>query len=245
MRKATRALVHTATRPPKPGLCPVCERRTVFVRTGASSREAVKCLWCRSSPRGRALLTTLDRVVADWPRRAVFEAGTGGGLSDRLARSCPGYTGSLYFKDVPRGDTRDGIRSEDLEALTFAAESFDVVVTQDVLEHVFHPQRAFAEVARVLRPDGVHVFTVPYDPALAMSRTRAEIGPEGVRHLEPPAFHDDLLNPAGVLVVTDWGLDLPALVREWSGLATEVVEVHDHRQGIIEPIQVFVSRRQA
>lgn len=242
---AGRALLHTAARPPRPGHCPVCGRATVFVRTGTSWREAVKCVRCRSSPRGRALLMVLDRVVPQWRRRSVFEAGTGGGLSDLLARSCPGYTGSQYFKDVPRGETRGGVRSEDLEALTFAGGSFDVVVTQDVLEHVFHPERAFAEIGRVLRPDGVHLFTVPYDPARPTSRTRAELGVDGVRHIHPPAFHDDVLDPAGVLVVTDWGRDLPARVEEWSGLETEIVEVYDRRRGIYEPIRIFVSRRPA
>ena len=31
--------------------------------------------------------------------------------------------------------------------------------TQDVLEHVFQPDRALAEIMRVLRPGGVHVFS--------------------------------------------------------------------------------------
>lgn len=243
LSRARRTVVHTAAWPPRPGRCPVCERPTVFVRTGASWREAVKCLRCRSSPRGRALLTVLDRVVPEWRRLSVFEAGTGGGLSEFLARSCPGYTGSLYFKDVPRGETVGGVRSEDLEALTLDDAGVDVVITQDVLEHVFHPGRAFAEIARVLRRDGVHLFTVPYDPRLAVSVTRAELGPGGVRHLLPPAYHDDVLDPAGVLVATDWGRDLAPRVQEWSGLETQVVEVHDRWRGIFEPIHVFVSRR--
>jgi SAM-dependent methyltransferase len=215
----------------------------VFVRTGPSLREAVMCVRCRSSARGRALFIVLERVVPAWHRLAVYEAGTGGALSDRVAGACPGYVGSLFYEDVPRGATVDGIRSEDLEALIFARETFDVVVTQDVLEHVFRPDLAFAEIARVLRPGGVHLFTVPYDPALATSRLRAERGRDGVRHLLPPAYHDDVLNPAGVLVVTDWGRDLTARIGAASGMETEIVELQDHWLGVYEPLRIFVSRK--
>lgn len=215
----------------------------MFVRTGPSSREAIKCLRCRSSPRGRALFTVLDREVPDWANRSIYEAGTGGAFSDRIAKSCDRYTGSLFFDDVPRGRSVAGIRSEDLEALTLEDASFDVVISQDVLEHVFHPDRAFAEIARVLKADGVHLFTVPYAPALETSQVRAEMGPDGVRHLQPPAFHDDLLNPAGVLVVTDWGIDLPTFVRRSAGMETEVVVLQDRRRGIPEPVTLFISRR--
>lgn len=185
------------------------------------------------------------QVAPDWRRLAVLEAGTGGGLSDGLARSCPGYTGSLFFADVPRGDAVESIRSEDREHLTFDDGSFDVVVTQDVLEHVFQPELAFVEIARVLRRGGLHVFTVPYDPTRVTSRTRARMGPSGVEHLQPPAFHDDLLNPDGVLVATDWGCDLPARIHDSSSLTTEIVDVLDARQGIREPIQIFTSRHAA
>ena len=57
---------------------------------------------------------------------------------------------------------KDGQRSENLEALTFPDESFDLIIPQDVFEHVLRPAKAFAEIARTLKPGGVHVYTVPY-----------------------------------------------------------------------------------
>lgn len=49
----------------------------------------------------------------------------------------------------------------DVTALPLAAGIADLVVCWDVLEHVAAPQRAIAEVARVLRPGGLAVLALP------------------------------------------------------------------------------------
>jgi len=46
-------------------------------------------------------------------------------------------------------------------ALPYADSSFDLVCCSWVLEHLQEPERAFAEVARVLAPDGHFVFLTP------------------------------------------------------------------------------------
>ena len=45
-------------------------------------------------------------------------------------------------------------------------ESFDAVIASDVLEHIADDRAAVAEIARVLRPGGVFVFSVPAHPWL-------------------------------------------------------------------------------
>ncbi|MBM3838563.1 MAG: class I SAM-dependent methyltransferase [Verrucomicrobia bacterium] len=49
----------------------------------------------------------------------------------------------------------------DAEPLPFAPDVFDVVVFSEVMEHVRFPQRVLAEIARVLKPDGRLVGSVP------------------------------------------------------------------------------------
>jgi SAM-dependent methyltransferase len=44
----------------------------------------------------------------------------------------------------------------------YAADSFDLVVVDQVLEHVSDPQRAVAEIHRVLRPGGHCIATTPF-----------------------------------------------------------------------------------
>lgn len=48
-----------------------------------------------------------------------------------------------------------------IESLPFPDESFDVVVCDNVLEHLDQPARVFSEVRRVLRPGGVFLGKTP------------------------------------------------------------------------------------
>ena len=51
-------------------------------------------------------------------------------------------------------------------SLPFADESFDAATCTAVLEHVFHPLELLLEIARVLRPEGRALFSVPNDRGL-------------------------------------------------------------------------------
>jgi SAM-dependent methyltransferase len=55
--------------------------------------------------------------------------------------------------------------------IPYAENSFDVVISANVLEHVQDPDAVFREIRRVLRPGGVFVFQTPnkrhYVPAIA------------------------------------------------------------------------------
>lgn len=57
--------------------------------------------------------------------------------------------------------SHDGMAHEDLCALTFASGSFDLVLCNELFEHVQHLDQAFGEIARVLRPDGRLLATCP------------------------------------------------------------------------------------
>jgi SAM-dependent methyltransferase len=50
----------------------------------------------------------------------------------------------------------------DGETFPFPDASFDSLITSEVLEHVFNPDRFVSEMARVLRPGGVLLLTVPF-----------------------------------------------------------------------------------
>lgn len=226
------------------GTCSICRGRTLFVEQGPWLRESYFCLRCRSLPRQRALIKVLESRCPDWRQLALYEPAPAGPASAALAAQCQAYHCSHYWPDAIPGSERDGVRCEDLERLTLPDASFDLVISQDVFEHVLHPNRAFAEVARVLRPGGAHVFTVPlYRREKTVVRARAAPG-GGVEHLLPAEYHGNPVDPDGALVVREWGADIVDYVRQVSGLESEIILDRDRDCGLDgEFLEVIVSRK--
>jgi CTP:molybdopterin cytidylyltransferase MocA len=202
-------------------LCAVCGARASFppIRPGFSLRET-RCSACGAARRtrdlARCLATSFSRPTAASiselldllrPLR-IFEAQSSGPLHGELA-SLPGYVCSEFIPEAaaPGTTSAGGVRCEDLQALSFSDFSLDLVITQDVIEHVADPWRAFSEVWRVLAPGGRHVFTVPVHEGHATT-ARAELCGEEVHHLLPPVHHGDPVRQGGSLVFTDFGDDL-------------------------------------
>jgi SAM-dependent methyltransferase len=231
-----------------PGFCPTCQQEVIFSATQAWLRDHYLCSNCGSIPRERALMLTIERFYPQWRELTIHESSPcGRGASVRLARECPGYLGSQFYPELAPGSTSRQWRCENLEALTFPDESFDLHVTQDVMEHVFEPQRAFREIARSLRPGGAHIFTVPLVGKAAPSRRRAERLPDGsIRHLDTPVYHGNPIDDRGSLVTTDWGYDIAAFIHDTCGLFTHVVHIDDLQHGIrAEYIEVLVTVKPA
>jgi SAM-dependent methyltransferase len=161
-----------------------------------------------------------------------------------MRRECRNLVTSQYFLDVPRGEVRDGEYSEDLESLTFPDNSFDLVITQDVFEHILRPQRAFAEIARTLKTDGAHVFTVPYYRGKkTVIRARATESGE-IEYLLKPDYHGNPIDPEGSLVITEWGDEICNFIFAASGMTTTIFSFFDKKLGLEgEFLDVFVSRK--
>jgi SAM-dependent methyltransferase len=210
-------------------------------------REGARCAECGNSLRSRqlalaivgqmnarlALSHTSLRELCEDPRAsglAVAEINSSGGLHPYLAR-LPGLRYSEY------GSTSPDIPSEDLLELSYGDDIFDLVLTSDTLEHVPDFDRALAEIRRVLKPDGLHIFTIPvvWD---RQTRERASvIDGELVHHL-PPSYHGEPTgNAADFLVFYEFGADVIANIR---GAGFELSLVQDARN---PTLVTFVARK--
>jgi GT2 family glycosyltransferase/2-polyprenyl-3-methyl-5-hydroxy-6-metoxy-1,4-benzoquinol methylase len=122
--------------------------------------------------------------------------------------------GSEYLgHEYPGGAIVKGIRHEDIMALSFEDSSIDLIVSNDVFEHVPNPDRAFSECVRVLRPGGVMLATIPFHSNTDASVTRATLNSNGLTHLMPPMYHGNPVSADGSLVFTDFGWDILSLMR--------------------------------
>jgi SAM-dependent methyltransferase len=238
-----------ALRPPKlvlksVGHCPTCDNEVTFVARGPWLRDAFICSSCGSIPRERALMLTIDAYFPDWRNYIIHESSpVNRGASKRLSQQCVHYIPSQFFPDREPGSIVDGTRCENLEALSFDDESVDLHITQDVLEHVFHPSKMFSEIARTLKPGGAHIFTVPIVNKYKSSKLRARVNDDGeIIHLEPPVYHGNPVSDEGSLVTVDWGFDICRHIFESSGLFTQLIYIDDLSKGIrAELIEVFIT----
>ena len=111
------------------------------------------------------------------------------------------YIPTYLFMDTPYGSYKNGFRCENLENLTFKNNSIDLVITEDVFEHILNPGKAFREVARILKPKGMHIFSIPWYPSNEKTIVRV-IEENGKNiHLMDTMFH------GSCLVTREWGQD--------------------------------------
>jgi methionine biosynthesis protein MetW len=136
--KAARAFYEqdAARRVTQDGTHPVVRGRNEFVVS--LLEPASRCLDVGCGPGGFAplLQTRYERVM-------------GMDLSLALVRQAQGRGVSAVCGDVDEGE------------LPFAGHSFDAVVCCDVLEHVFDPVVFVRRIARIIRPGGQFVISVP------------------------------------------------------------------------------------
>lgn len=211
--QAGRALLRWREFAARPGRCPFCGP-TVLLRLQASD-TGLRCVRCAASAVHMSIGWAMHDHVPSLPACDVYELSSRGPLVAHLARHARSLVLSEYFDGIALGSVHRGIRCEDVQALSFADASFDLITHTEVLEHVPDDRRAFAELYRVLRPGGSMRFTVPYHPHWPQTLERARVAADGgIEHLQPPAYHDDLLRGQGrVLVWRDYGADLADRLR--------------------------------
>jgi len=226
------------------GYCPTCATEATFVAHDPWLRDHYLCSNCGSIPRERALMLAIETYFPNWRSLIIHESSPGNrGASKRLAQESPLYIPSQFFSNGDPGSIVNGVRCENLEALTFADASVDLHVTQDVMEHVYHPSKVFREIARTLKPGGAHVFTVPLVNKGKPSKVRARLSDGGqILHLEPPVYHGNPISDEGALVTIDWGFDICRHIFEACGLFTHLIYIDDVSKGIrAEYIEVLLT----
>lgn len=228
------------------GFCLCCEKDVRFIQYGTWLRDEYRCSNCDSIPRNRALIRGIQKFVPDYQEKKIHESSPGNQSSDHLKAKCKNYSASQFFPNSSLGKIYNGFRCENLENLTFENNVFDLFVTADVFEHVMNPEKAFREIARVLKPGGLHIFTVPWYPGLITSRTRAKQKLDGnIEFVEKPVYHGNPISKDGSLVTVDWGLDFCDKVFEYSGMTTTIYLEYNKKLGLdAKFLEVFISRKQ-
>jgi len=128
---------------------------------GGMRRDEDRCPVCHGADRTRMMMTYLETEtpVGDAPQ-SVLHVAPDFGLYLWLKRQNQiTYTGTDL--DAARYRHIDGIRTADLTATPFEADTFDIIICSHVLEHVPDDQAAFSELFRILKPGGHALLLVP------------------------------------------------------------------------------------
>ncbi len=227
------------------GYCPCCTKRVNFVSRNSWLRDFFRCENCYSIPRERALMDVIEREYPNWRTLRIHESSPGNrGASIKLKRECKHYLSSQYYPLEPFGATIADDLNQDLENQTFSNETFDLVITQDVMEHIYNPGKAFSEIARTLKPGGAHIFTVPLINKHKPTEVWAILEEGKTVFLKVPEYHYNPVDPLGSPVTMHWGFDIIHFIKEKSGLDTKIEHIDDLSQGIrAEYIEVLVTKK--
>ncbi len=220
-----------------PGFCPICLQQTRFTARDPWFRDHLICETCDggSIPRERALMLVIRDLLPNWERLSIHESSPAPrGVSTLLSCRARQYVATQFWPNVDLGTMHDNVRCENLEAQTFTSSIFDLVVTQDVMEHVFHPELAYQDIYRTLRSGGYYIHTTPIYKHLSETIQRAKLRQDGTfEYLAEPEYHGSPISGDGSLVTFHFGHDLPDLISQWTPFEVEIRRFVNRVHGII------------
>jgi len=135
------------------------------------------------------------------------------------------------------------VRHGDVTASDWADGALDAVLSLDVLEHVPDARSAFSELARVIRPGGVLVMTIPfYEDALQSTQIATLSAAGAVEFVGEPEYHGDPLG-SGVPCFHHFGWALLQDLRDAGFNDAAAHRVSDVTRGLPHGIWVIVANR--
>jgi len=244
-----------------PGFCRLCNRGVDFLVDRQYSterhegtpipnwRERLVCPCCKLNNRHRAMGWFISEAIRTTVRNkpVIYMMEQLSPLyQDCVARygQCE-WVGSEYLgPEVAPGTMKNGIRHEDATQLSLDSGSVNIIVSNDVLEHIPMPLRALRQMHRVLHNDGILLMTIPFCATHDKNVQRARIENGQVVHVLPPVYHGNPINPQGSLVFTDFGWEVLDDMRAEGFVDVQVVlfwsMVYGHLGG---PLPLFRARK--
>ena len=132
----------------------------------------------------------------------------------------------------------------DITKASYPDGVFDVVVSNDVLEHVPSVEAAMRETRRILKRGGVCLATFPFAAGQHESVVKAKLEGGHVVHLTEPEYHGNPVDPQGSLVFTIPGWDILDTCKDVGFAGAEMVFVSSVQRSITgtEMAGVFILR---
>lgn len=236
------------------GHCAICGFDGEFQKNNTSFREGYQCPSCRASLRYRGQAESILKVFAAdqrldlvdlskdkvFSQLQIYEPGVIGPFR-KLFSNFKNYHDSFYWEDVELGEIKDGVQCQSLETLTFDDDQFDLVISSDIMEHVRHPWVAFADIFRVLKPGGYHIFSIPLHlPMPSKTQFRVDTSGEEDKYIKEPQYHGNGVGGKS-LVYTDFGADITDYLTNIGYKVIVDTINHDHPD--LKKLVIFITKK--
>lgn len=219
------------------GYCHCCRSNVEFYKEGLWLRDEYRCSNCRSIPRQRHVQYVLDNFYHDWETKKIHESSPSNSYISNFSKN---YDFSFFYDNTPPPHKFKNIN---LEQINFEDNTFDIFITQDVLEHIFNPKQALREILRVLKPNGIHIFTTPKHKD-RLTTKRSEIINGDVKFLLDPVYHGNPIGDHKSLVTFDFGTDFEDLCSHWTQTTIITYSTKNNFFGLDgEYLEVFVQKK--
>lgn len=205
------------------GYCQCCEKEAKFKIDWLYSngnmpnyRERAVCSECGLNNRQRYVSNYLKSLIKDFDNieeKTIYCYEQVTSFYEYVKSLNKNYNfnliGSEYLGyDKKPGEVINGLRHEDALNLSFQDESIDIIVSNDVYEHVPDIEKAMQEAYRVLKKGGKLIFSIPFYASENKTKKRAELRNGEIQHIMPNQYHGNPVSEEGSLVFYDFGWDL-------------------------------------
>ena len=239
-----------------PGFCVMCDESVNFVATRAwgttdatgrmrvNWREHLICPHCNQRNRVRAALHLAIETCGMAVGKQIYLTEQFGSTYRWMRGHFKHVTGSEYLSGKRVSGSRMlGITHQDVQNLSFAPGSFDYVLTFEVLEHVPDYLAALVSLAKVLRPGGHLIMTVPFTINKYETTVRAVLAPDGrIEHFLPPEYNGNPTDPInGALCFRYFGWDVLERLAEVGFAEVKVHVYHNGPLGYRGGAQTIIS----
>ncbi|MBS0575402.1 MAG: methyltransferase domain-containing protein [Proteobacteria bacterium] len=150
----------------------------IALKVVGSDPEHFECPRCGAHDRERHLLLYLraSKLLDDMHGKLILHFAPEKRLSKWIRAAEPAeYVPCDLYPQSPE------VQRVDMLAMDFAAEMFDVVIANHVLEHVGDVDKALAEIRRVLKPAGCAILQTPYSSKLCKTWEDPGVDTESAR----------------------------------------------------------------
>ncbi|MEO5592917.1 MAG: methyltransferase domain-containing protein [Chitinophagaceae bacterium] len=179
-------------------------------------RERVVCPVTGLNNRLRGCIHLIDFELGLRPYHDIYMAEQATPLYTYLKAKFPRLIGSEYLRDNKRPGFVDDrkLRHESVTDLSFKNESMDAYLSFECFEHIPDFKKAFAEAARILKPGGKFIWSVPFADQEHKNIIRSYVDENGeVQHILEPQYSGDHVSSKGILCFTHFGWEMLDQVR--------------------------------